>query len=199
MSNYSILSRNFYWLHLPGGDYTLLEPYRMKKIPLRITSKVTTQGNAYEVLVKVENTSKEPNLEEELLKNNFCPGVGDGDYSALHNIAPDNSNEDKQQARLFQKINRFISRKSNKSLSVVKINGADFGVAFSLHFSVHVSTKEKKEGEDTRILPVHYSDNYFSLVPGETMSIKITFEVPPSITPGIVLNGWNYDDNINVL
>ena len=38
MSDYSILSRNFYWLHLPGSDYKMLEPYRAKKVPLRVTS-----------------------------------------------------------------------------------------------------------------------------------------------------------------
>ncbi|KAK7837401.1 mannosylglycoprotein endo-beta-mannosidase [Quercus suber] len=38
-SDYGILSRNFYWLHLFGGDYKLLEPYGMKKITLEITSK----------------------------------------------------------------------------------------------------------------------------------------------------------------
>ena len=30
-SDFGILSRNFYWLHLSGGDYKLLEPYKRKK------------------------------------------------------------------------------------------------------------------------------------------------------------------------
>lgn len=195
MSDYGILSRNFYWLHLTGGDYKLLEPYRMKKIPLKITSKVASLGNAYEVLMKVENTSKKPNLEKQLDKNNFCQRVGNDHDDILHDFAND-TNENKQQARILQKINKYFFRESNSS-RVVKINGADIGVAFFLHFSVHVS-KEKEE-EDTRILPVHYSDNYFSLVPGEIMSIKMTFEVPPGVTPQITLNGWNYDDSLTVL
>ncbi|KAL2942073.1 Mannosylglycoprotein endo-beta-mannosidase [Bienertia sinuspersici] len=199
MSDYGILSRNFYWLHLTGGDYSLLEPYRMKRIPLKITSEVVIQGNTYEVQMKVENTSKKPNRDNHLYKNILCHGVGDGDYdSALHNFELD-SIKDNQQARLIQKINRFMFRKSNKSTSEVTINGADIGVAFFLHFSVHVSNGPNKEGKDTRILPVHYSDNYFSLVPGEIMSVKMTFEVSPGITPHIILNGWNNYDNPTVL
>ncbi|KAJ6694323.1 hypothetical protein OIU85_005046 [Salix viminalis] len=68
-------------------------------------------------------------------------------------------------------------------LQVSEINGSDEGVAFFLYFSVHASKPGHKEGEDSRILPVHYSDNYFSLVPGEVMPIKISFEVPPGVTP----------------
>lgn len=77
-------------------------------------------------------------------------------------------------------------------MQVSEINGSDEGVAFFLYFSVHASEPGHKEGEDTRILPVHYSDNYFSLVPGEVMPIKISFEVPPGVTPRIRLHGWNY-------
>ncbi|CAL1407378.1 unnamed protein product [Linum trigynum] len=60
------------------------------------------------------------------------------------------------------------------------------------HFSVHAANAKYQEGEDTKILPVHYSDNYFSLVPGEQMRIKLSFEVPPGVTPRVTLHGWNY-------
>jgi mannosylglycoprotein endo-beta-mannosidase len=78
-------------------------------------------------------------------------------------------------------------------LKVSEINGDDVGVAFFLHLSVHASKMDYKEGEDTRILPVHYSDNYFSLVPGESMPVNISFEIPPGVTPRVSLDGWNYD------
>ncbi|XP_021742484.1 mannosylglycoprotein endo-beta-mannosidase-like isoform X2 [Chenopodium quinoa] len=197
MSDHGILSRNFYWLHLPGGDYKLLEPYRTKNIPLKITSKVSSQDNSYEVLMKVENTSKMPNRENQLNKNIFCLKVGDDSDDALHKFSHDTT-ENKLQASFFQKINSCFLWESNRS-RVVEINGADAGVAFFLHFSVHSSEKESKGTEDTRILPVHYSDNYFSLVPGEIMSIKMTFEAPPGVTPRIKLNGWNYYDGLTVL
>ena len=70
----------------------------------------------------------------------------------------------------FQRICRCFT-KENGSLKVTEANGADVGVAFFLHFSVHALKTDHKEVEDTRICPVHYSDNYFSLVPGEVMPI----------------------------
>ena len=45
-----------------------------------------------------------------------------------------------------------------------------------------------------RILPVHYSENYFSLVSIEVIPIKITFKVPPGVMPQVSLHGWNYHD-----
>ena len=46
----------------------------------------------------------------------------------------------------------------------------------------------------SRILPVHYSENYFSLVSGYIIPIKTTFKVPPGVTPWVLLHGWNYHD-----
>ncbi|KAF5740381.1 putative beta-mannosidase [Tripterygium wilfordii] len=60
MSDYCILSRNFYWLHLPGGDYKLLEPFRKRRIPLKIASKILIRGSTYEIGMCVQNTSKKP-------------------------------------------------------------------------------------------------------------------------------------------
>ncbi|KAL5712702.1 mannosylglycoprotein endo-beta-mannosidase [Ranunculus cassubicifolius] len=157
-SDNSILSRNFYWLHLKGGDYTLLEPYRKKKIPLKITSQVFITGPKYNIQMRVHNKNKGPNS-----TNNDEVGV-------------------------LGRMYRWVSREDN-GLRTVNVDGPDSGVAFFLHFSVHSA---KQEGEDTRILPVHYSDNYFSLVPGETMNVDISFEVPSGVTPGVTLRGWNY-------
>ncbi|KAL9233289.1 hypothetical protein vseg_008310 [Gypsophila vaccaria] len=185
MSDFGILSRNFYWLHLPGGDYKLLEPYKSKKVPLKITSTVSDKGSTYEVHMNVENTSKTPNPKELLLKNNFYQGISGPDYENRPN-------------GFFQKIYKSLSRETNGP-RVVETGGADEGVAFFLHFSVHVSKENQKEGEDTRILPVHYSDNYFSLVPGEIMSIKMEFEVPPGVTPHVSVDGWNLNGKITVL
>ncbi|KAJ6359776.1 hypothetical protein OIU77_003895 [Salix suchowensis] len=159
MSDYGVISRNFYWLHLPGGDYKLLEPYRKKRVPLKITSNTFIKGSTYEMEMHVENKSKKPDSKSLTCKNNFVTRIGDGE---------------------------------NDDLQVSEINGSDEGVAFFLYFSVHASKPGHKEGEDSRILPVHYSDNYFSLVPGEVMPIKISFEVPPGVTPRIRLHGWNY-------
>ncbi|XP_047319995.1 mannosylglycoprotein endo-beta-mannosidase [Impatiens glandulifera] len=174
--NKVILSRNFYWLHLSGGDYRQLEPYREKKIPLKITSEASMTGSKYVIKMQVHNTSKKPG------SNNAADGQ-------------------KKEIGLIERIcSRFSKEKDeNMNKKVLEINGTDSGVAFFLHFSVHAAKKEHKEGEDTRILPVHYSDNYFSLVPGEEMSVTLSFQVPSGVTPRVTLNGWNNHYGQNML
>lgn len=189
VSDYSILSRNFYWLHLPGGDYKLLEPYRKKTVPLKITSRTVINGSSYEIRMHVENTSKKPETRNLLFKNNFVDSNGDKDFSMSSFETVQSRKE--QQVNFLQRISRKFSVESD-GLSTEEINGSETGVAFFLQFSVHASKKDLKEGEDTRILPVHYSDNYFSLVPGEVMPITLSFEVPSGVTPKVELRGWNY-------
>ena len=191
-SDYKILSRNFYWLHLPGGDYKLLEPYRKKKIPLKITSKVFIQGLTYKIEMHVQNTSKKPDSISLMLKYGSKAEQSDGYFDTDSPETVHGETRKENEVGFFKTIyNRCFARRSD-GLKVAEISGHDGGVAFFLHFSVHASKREHKEGEDTRILPVHYSDNYFSLVPGETIPIEISFEVPPGVTPRVTLHGWNY-------
>lgn len=198
-SDYGILSRNFYWLHLPGGDYKLLEAYRAKKIPLKITSTVSVNGTTHQVHVHVENTSKNSNQPDELPNNNFCPRIGDVDCDDASVLCVLDRTKNKQPPDgILQRIYRHFSQESD-SLRIAKTEGADIGVAFFLHFSVHALEIERREGEDTRILPVDYSDNYFSLVPGESTSINLTFDVPPGVTPHVILNGWNFQEGFTIL
>lgn len=185
-SDNSILSRNFYWLHLSNGDYKLLEPYRKKKIPLKITSQAIIRGSSYEMSMVVENTSKKADSRNLLCKNNFMGNHTENDFDMASTEHVDNHAKSKHEGNLIQRIYEKISR-------IAEINGSDVGVAFFLKFSVHASKQDQKEGEDTRILPVHYSDNYFSLVPGEIMPIRLSFEVPPGVTPRVTLEGWNYN------
>ncbi|KAF5740062.1 putative beta-mannosidase [Tripterygium wilfordii] len=194
MSDYRIISRNFYWLHLPGGDYKLLEPYRKKRVPLKIASNILIKGSTYEIEMRVENTSKKPDSRGSSItyKNNYIARPGDGDFDMTTVEPVDSGMEEKSGAGLFQRIFRHFSKETSR-LRVAEINGADVGVAFFLHFSVHAAKTDYKEGEDPRILPVHYSDNYFSLVPGEVMPIKISFDVPPGVAPRVTLKGWNYN------
>ncbi|XP_076932383.1 mannosylglycoprotein endo-beta-mannosidase-like [Bidens hawaiensis] len=185
-SDSRIISRNFYWLHLPNGDYKLLEPYRKKKIPLKLTSDISISGSTYNVRVIVKNMSKKPENNTALYKNKFVEKYDervDFDFD---------SDVTKPEGGLLQKLYTRFSRVENDS-RVSEVNGTEVGVAFFLNFSVHSSDKDDKKGEDTRILPVHYSDNYFSLVPGEEMAITLSFEVPKGATPRVTLHGWNFD------
>ncbi|KAJ0734584.1 putative mannosylglycoprotein endo-beta-mannosidase [Helianthus annuus] len=187
-SDFRIISRNFYWLHLPDRDYQLLEPYRKKKIPLKMTSDISISGSTYTVHVNVKNTSKKPDKNSSLYKNNFIERYDDGvdfdsDLTSSYITKPE--------AGFLQKFYKQFSRVENAS-RVSEINGVEVGVAFFLSFSVHSTKQDHQTGEDTRILPVHYSDNYFSLVPGEEMAVTISFEVPKGVTPRVSLHGWNF-------
>ncbi|KAL2345697.1 hypothetical protein Fmac_006982 [Flemingia macrophylla] len=193
MSDYSTISRNFYWLHLSGEDYKLLEPYREKKIPLEITSKVVMDKSSYNIQMHVTNKSKGPDSSSSTFEYSSTARLSVGFYGTDSRETLHGGVGIEQETDWFKRIHRCFAGKSD-DLKVTEIKGSDVGVAFFLHFSVHTSKNHVyKEGEDTRILPVHYSDNYFSLVPGETMPINISFEVPQGVTPRVFLNGWNYD------
>jgi mannosylglycoprotein endo-beta-mannosidase len=181
MADHTTISRNFYWLHLSGEDYKLLEPYRKKKIPLKITSKVSVDESTYNIQVNLTNTSESPSDSTILTL----------EYSSTSTASACGA-EKEHETGWFKRIHKCFAGKTD-GLKVSEINGDDVGVAFFLHLSVHASKMDYKEGEDTRILPVHYSDNYFSLVPGESMPVNISFEIPPGVTPRVSLDGWNYD------
>ncbi|XP_010938515.1 mannosylglycoprotein endo-beta-mannosidase isoform X1 [Elaeis guineensis] len=197
LSNTAILSRNFYWLRLPGNDYKLLEPYRTKKVPLKITSEVLIMGSSYKAQMHVQNISKNSNSRSITWKR-VENKKDDNDFDINSVELAEQVVPEKQEGGggLLSKICKSFCHPTSPNM--VKINGTDSGVAFFLHFSVHAAKKDQKDWEDTRILPVHYSDNYFSLVPGEAMTVDISFEVPQGISPSITLSGWNYHKNHKV-
>ena len=123
--------------------------------------------------------------------NNFMVRQGNGDFDMALGEPATSGTDEKYEVGLFQKICKCFTNE-NDSLKVTKVNGVNIGVAFFFHFSVHALKTDHQEGEDTRLLPVHYSNNYFSLVPSEVMPIKIAFKVPPGVTPRAMLHGWNY-------
>ncbi|WOK96144.1 mannosylglycoprotein endo-beta-mannosidase [Canna indica] len=190
VSDFAILSRNFYWLHLPGKDYTLLEQYRNKRVPLKITSEVLISGASYKLNMQVQNVSKSSRS----LVQNKMDDKEDGSKSCIP--MKDIISEEKESG-ILRRISRGLGflRSSVDSSTMVEINGEDSGVAFFLHFSVHAAKIGKGNYQDKRILPVHYSDNYFSLAPGETTNISINFEVPSGVTPRVTLQGWNYHED----
>ncbi|XP_020578190.1 mannosylglycoprotein endo-beta-mannosidase-like [Phalaenopsis equestris] len=191
VSDTSIISRNLYWLHLPDGNYNTLEHYRAKKVPLKITSQISATGSTYKMQMNVLNMSK--NLNSGILRNL----LDNKNWSDNQESRSVDHVEELEAARtkngVFGRICSALQfSKLEKGWRVFEVTGSESGVAFFLHFSVHAAKKVEEEADDTRILPVHYSDNYFSLVPGESMAINISFEVPQGVTPRVVLHGWNY-------
>jgi exo-1,4-beta-D-glucosaminidase len=63
----------------------------------------------------------------------------------------------------------------------------------SVAFMVHPRITRGKGRED--VTPVFWSDNYFSLLPGEKRSVTATFDLSSldGATPELVVDGWNVD------
>ena len=60
-------------------------------------------------------------------------------------------------------------------------------------FMVHPRLTRGKGGED--VVPVFWSDNYFSLLPGEKKTVTAGYERSSvaGSTPEIVVDGWNLE------
>ena len=58
-------------------------------------------------------------------------------------------------------------------------------------FFNRVSLVDSKTGE--RVLPAFYSDNYISVVPGESKTVTVEFTPQQGVTPKIEVSGWNTD------
>jgi len=63
----------------------------------------------------------------------------------------------------------------------------------SVAFMVHPRLTRGKGGDD--VVPVFWSDNYFSLLPGEKKSVSVRFDSASldGAEPQIVVDGWNVE------
>ena len=77
---------------------------------------------------------------------------------------------------------------SNSSVTVVAENKSD-----SVAFMVHPRLTRGKGGDD--LTPIFWSDNYFSLLPGEKKAITARFDSARlhGATPELVVEGWNVE------
>ena len=82
----------------------------------------------------------------------------------------------------------------------VRSNGATHWMTVSLAnngssvaFMVHPRLSRGKGGDD--VVPVFWSDNYFSLLPGEKKSVTVQFDssLLAGATPELVVDGWNLE------
>ena len=57
-----------------------------------------------------------------------------------------------------------------------------------------------QNGKRTRVLPVMYEDNYFSLMPGETKEIKVSYSADDGLSgsPSLLITGWNAQQPIEI-
>lgn len=119
-------------------------------------------------------------IQKQVVSDNFywLPGT-DGNYSAL------------------QQMPRSAMRISCKQtvpgkLVVTLQNPENAPVAFFNRLSL-VNAQTKK-----RVLPVYYSDNYVSVVPGEQKIITIDYNANAGEV-GVVAEGWNYSETYNAI
>ena len=86
-------------------------------------------------------------------------------------------------------ITKSISVNGSNYLLTVSAENKSNGVAFM----VHPRVTRGRGGED--ITPVFWSDNYFSLLPGEKKSVtaRFDFSSQDAMTPELVVDGWNLD------
>lgn len=80
---------------------------------------------------------------------------------------------------------------SDKARPAYQITLKNTGKAVA--FFIHIRALKEKGGED--ILPVIFGDNYISLAPGESRTIKCSYESKDagSGEPYFIVNGWNVD------
>jgi exo-1,4-beta-D-glucosaminidase len=77
---------------------------------------------------------------------------------------------------------------SNSSLTVIAENRSD-----SVAFMIHPRLIRGKGGDD--VTPIFWSDNYFSLLPGEKKTVTVRFDSAPlrGAAPELVVEGWNVE------
>jgi len=92
----------------------------------------------------------------------------------------------------LQHINKTKPRvditRTNGRITATITNPAGGPVAFFNRISL-INPKTKQ-----RILPVFYSDNYFSILPGESKTITMDYTPQNGETPQVAIRGWNVDE-----
>jgi len=108
----------------------------------------------------------------------YTPQKEFGDLTGLNGL---------EKARLA--ITKAMHVSGPKRWMTVSVENKGEGVAFM----VHPRLTRGNGGED--VVPVFWSDNYFSLLPGEKKSVTAKFDISSlaDAAPELVVEGWNID------
>jgi exo-1,4-beta-D-glucosaminidase len=106
----------------------------------------------------------------------YTPQSGFTDFTPLNNMPP-----------TALRAKYVTEKKGNNTVHIITVINTGKAVAFFVHLRV----LKEKNGED--ILPVIFSDNYISLAPGESRTIKCSYENNDagSDNPFILITAWN--------
>lgn len=114
--------------------------------------------------------------EKTISDNFYWRGLEDGNYQALRSLPA-----------VKLKNNTIVNKSGKEWLITTTLNNASAHPALM----IRLNAVGKKSGE--RILPVFYSDNYFSLMPGESkvITIKLRDEDTQGEKPLVKISGFN--------
>jgi hypothetical protein len=123
------------------------------------------------------------NKEGKLISQNFYWKSNAGDVDVLSGL------EKLPSAKLDANVQQVI--KAGKCMLTVTLKNPGKTIALMAHLQLH----RKKSNE--RVLPVFYSDNYISLVPGEARIITVEADLADlkGEQPILLMDGWNVDVN----
>ncbi len=84
-----------------------------------------------------------------------------------------------------------IKLKTDASFANGQLNLTVTNTGDAVAFMVHARVTRGAGGED--LTPIFWTDNYFSLLPGETQTVSAKFEQPAAGAPApvLVMDGWN--------
>ena len=108
----------------------------------------------------------------------YTPQKDFGDLTGLNNLPK-------------AKVTITKSARSSGSKQWITVSMVNNGA--SVAFMVHPRLTRGKNGDD--VVPVFWSDNYFSLLPGEKKSVTVQFDSSSlaGAAPELVVDGWNLD------
>jgi beta-galactosidase/beta-glucuronidase len=123
------------------------------------------------------------------LKDNADKVISRNFYWKANPIHPDNLSGLEKMAAAKLDANVQQVNKGGKCLLTVTLKNQGKTIALMTHLQLH--RKASKE----RVLPVFYSDNYLSMVPGETRTLTIEADLANlnGEQPMILVDGWNVD------
>jgi hypothetical protein len=118
------------------------------------------------------------NTQQQIISDNFywLPDAS-GNYSGLQKIATAG-------------LQVSATATAPGKIAVIMINQKEGPVAFFNRVSL-IDPQTKK-----RLLPVFYSDNYVSILPGEEKTVTIDYSPGLIISPQVTVKGWNLQEEV---
>ena len=105
--------------------------------------------------------------------NFYWQAANDAQFQALNNLAP----------------------VTLQSAATSRVDGAETVATVTLTNSSQTPAIETKltvlNADESQVLPAYFTDNYVSLLPGETRTVEIRYPTTKAAMPNVMLRGWN--------